>query len=88
MLSGLEILLERMKMYPEEFNVHGKWAEMIEDVRPYLDSTEAEALRVGFGEIMRSNFNEGVLKTLACEPIISPYESMKSLTYKTSARYL
>jgi len=66
MLSGLEILLARMKDYPEEFtNSDGVWRRMIRDVSPYLDKDEMAALEYGTKEIMRDKFNESVLSQLA-----------------------
>ena len=66
MLSGLEILLARMKDYPEEFtNSDGVWRRMIKDILPYLDKDEMVALEYGIKEIMRDKFNESVLSQLA-----------------------
>jgi hypothetical protein len=65
MLSGLEILLERMKEYPLEFAANSKWVQLLDDVVLHLTEDEKRALKVGLIVAGRERFNEMVLKELA-----------------------
>lgn len=65
MLSGLEILLERMKEYPLEFSANSKWVQLLDDVVLHLTEDEKRALKVGLIVAGRERFNEMVLKELA-----------------------
>lgn len=64
MLSGLEIVLERIKEYPEELP---KWADILVDYLQYFTEEEVQAwldIRIQVG---RERFNEKVLKHLSGE---------------------
>jgi hypothetical protein len=86
MLSGLEILLARMKDYPEEFtNPDGVWRRMIKDVLPYLDKDEMVALEYGIKEIMRDKFNESVLSQLAGVGVQQPEQGKSASVIASTA---
>ena len=87
METGTEILLQRMKDYPEEFvfdNSTGtsKWERIIGDARDYLPKEDIEALDAGYKQVRVDLFNERVLKKLAGEEPIS-----ETITYKAKERY-
>ena len=93
MEMGTEILLARMKEYPEEFiNQENKalgyeglrWNRVLRDAREYLPKEDVDALDAGMKRLYIDRFNERVLKTLAGEAV---YESEDTLTYKTQGRY-
>ena len=67
MLTGLEILIARMKDHPDEFLMRRKWDELIEHYGEYFTKDELEAYKAARGEMMRDLFNEAVLKRLAGE---------------------
>ena len=67
MLTGLEILIARMKDHPEEFVKQCKWDTLIEDFRDNFTLDEWEAYKAARNEMMRDLFNEAVLKRLAGE---------------------
>jgi hypothetical protein len=67
MLTGLEILIARMKDHPEEFLMQRKWDELIEHYGEYFTDEELNAYKAARGEMMRDLFNEAVLKRLAGE---------------------
>ena len=78
MLTGLEILLARMKTNPEEFLVEGrvphdgevfggKWVDVIDYAWRVANSDEREAAREARKEFLRDDFNERVFKRLAGE---------------------
>jgi len=67
MLTGLEILIARMKDHPEEFVKQCKWDTLIEDFRDNFTLDEWEAYKAARNEMMRDLFNESVLKRLAGE---------------------
>ena len=84
MQVGTEILLARMKDYPEEFlGIHKgmKWDRILMDARSCLPSDEIAALDAMLKQITVDRFNEDVLKTLAGE------EQPENLKYKASERY-
>ena len=62
MLSGLEIILERIREYPEEWN---KWANLVEDYKEHFTQEEAQAWRSAITQMSRERFNEKVLKHLS-----------------------
>lgn len=66
MLSGLEIVLERIKEYPEEMN---KWSDLLERYIQYFDEEEIRAWRAVQTQMGRERFNEKVLKRLSGEDI-------------------
>ena len=66
MLSGLEIVLERIKEYPEEWN---KWANLVEDYKKHFTQEEAQAWQSAITQMSRERFNEKVLKRLSGEDI-------------------
>jgi len=67
MLTGLEILIARMKDHPDEFLMRRKWDELIEHYGEYFTDEELNAYRAARSEMMRDLFNEAVLKRLAGE---------------------
>jgi len=67
MLTGLEILIARMKDHPEEFVKQFKWDTLIEDFKDNFTLDEWEAYKAARNEMMRDLFNEAVLKRLAGE---------------------
>lgn len=66
MLSGLEIVLERIKEYPEEWN---KWASLVEDYAQHFTKEEVQAWQNAITQMSRERFNEKVLKRLSGEDI-------------------
>jgi hypothetical protein len=93
MEMGTEILLARMKEYPEEFiNQENKalgyeglrWDRVLRDAREHLPKEDVDALDAGLKRLYIDRFNEKVLKTLAGEAV---YESEDTLKYKVSGRY-
>ena len=67
MLTGLEILLERMKTNPEEFVEGGysKWSRVLDAGWAVMTEDEREALQAGMHEAKRDHFNGEVMKVLA-----------------------
>jgi len=66
MLSGLEIVLERIKEYPEELP---KWADLLADYLQYFNEEEVQAWRDMKIQVGRERFNERVLKHLSGEDV-------------------
>ena len=64
MLSGLEIVLERIKEYPEEWN---KWANLVENYKEHFTQEEVKAWQGAITQMSRERFNEKVLKRLSGE---------------------
>lgn len=88
MLTGLEILLDRMKTNPEEFlnergtvpyegeMFGGKWSDLLDYAWRVADKDEREMLETARKEFYRDDFNERVMKRLAGEEVkqeTSPY---------------
>ena len=84
MLTGLEILLERMKTNPEEFlkdnhvpyegeSFGGKWSDLLDYAWRIADKDERNALEAARKEFYRDDFNERVMKRLAGEeaPVVA-----------------
>lgn len=69
MLNGLEILIERMKTHPEEFQREGKWVDMLVNIDKHLTDEERQSLKQGFSDAAREKFNELVLMSIAGENI-------------------
>ena len=79
MLTGLEILIARMKTNPEEFlkedgrvpydgeTFGGKWSDLLDYAWRIADKDERDALDVARKEFYRDDFNERVMKRLAGE---------------------
>jgi hypothetical protein len=67
MLTGVEILLERMKTNPEEFIEGGfsKWSRVIDRAWEVLNEEERTALQDGTRLAKREHFNGEVMKVLA-----------------------
>lgn len=65
MIDGMDILLERMKMYPEEFVESRKWNDIIGKVIDVLDEDELKTLEAAARQAQRDWFKGAVLKTLA-----------------------
>ena len=64
MLSGLEIILERIKEYPEEMS---KWASLVNDYAQHFTQEEVQAWQGAITQVGRERFNEKVLKHLSGE---------------------
>ena len=87
MQVGTEILLARMKEYPDEFfngNLVGRWAGIIDDARMYLPKEDVEALDEGYRQMRVDRFNERVLARLAGE---DKQEAEETVKVKASGRY-
>ena len=93
MLTGLEILLARMKTNPEEFLVEGraphdgeifggKWSDLFDYAWRVGTEDEREAIQEARKEFLRDDFNERVFKRLAGEE--TKQETMK---IKITERY-
>ena len=67
MLTGLEILIARMKDHPDEFLMQRKWDGLINQFAEHLTEEELNAYKDARSEMMRDLFNESVLKRLAGE---------------------
>ena len=67
MLTGVEILLERMKTNPEEFIEGGysKWSRVIDGSWAILSEDERTALQAGMNEAKRDHFNGEVMRVLS-----------------------
>ena len=67
MLTGLEIILERMKTNPEEFVEGGfsKWSRVIDSGWSVMTEEERQALQAGMNEAKRDHFNGEVMRVLA-----------------------
>ena len=67
MLTGVEILLERMKTNPEEFIEGGlsKWSRVINGGWDIFTEEERTAMQAGMNEAKRDHFNGEVMKVLA-----------------------
>lgn len=67
MLTGVEILLERMKTNPEEFIEGGfsKWSRVIDNAWSILTEEEQTALKAGVDNAKREHFNGEVMRVLA-----------------------
>jgi hypothetical protein len=65
MIDGMDILLERMKMYPEEFVESRKWHDIIGRVIDVLEEDELTTLAAAARQAQRDWFKGAVLKTLA-----------------------
>ena len=67
MLTGVEILLERMKTNPEEFIEGGfsKWSRVIDAGWQVLNEEERTALQDGTRLAKREHFNGEVMRVLA-----------------------
>jgi hypothetical protein len=68
-LSAIEILIERTKTHPEEFeegqlNKYSKWGDLINNFSPCMTQEEREALAAAMTEAKRTLFNEAVMKRL------------------------
>lgn len=69
MLTGLDIVIERLKTHPEEFGHDGKWTDMLVNIDKHLTEEERQALKQGFHDAAREKFNELVMKTIAGEGV-------------------
>ena len=65
MIDGMDILLERMKMYPEEFVDGKKWHSVIGRIIDVLEEDELKTLEAAVRQAQRDWFKGAVLKTLA-----------------------
>ena len=84
MQTGTEILLARMKEYPEEFTggLRGsRWMSLIDDAKAYLPGEDVTALADGLRQMRIDRFNERVLARLAGEDKEAPEESKTAEEY-------
>lgn len=65
MIDGMDLVFERMKMYPEEFVESRKWHDIIGKVIDVLDEDELKELTAAARQAQRDWFKGAVLKTLA-----------------------
>lgn len=100
MLTGLDILLSRMKTNPEEFLYGGavpnegevfggNWADLISYAWRVANEEERQALEDARREFYRDDFNERVMKRLAGEEVkqeTSPYVVKQQAQYWTDPR--
>lgn len=87
MLTGLDILIARMKDHPEEFRRDGKWTDLLTAIDKHLTEEEKQALRQGFTDMARDMFNEVVLKTIANEEIHWDDVNSINIDYDTVMSY-
>jgi len=102
MLTGLEILLDRMKTNPEEFlnergtvpyegeMFGGKWSDLLDYAWRVADKDEREMLETARKEFYRDDFNERVMKRLAGEEVkqeTSPYIVKQGGTISSQASH-
>ena len=97
MLTGLDILLARMKTNPEEFLKEeghvpyqgemfgGKWSDLLDYAWRIANEEEREALEVAQKEFYRDDFNERVMKRLAGEEVKQEHP-MQKFRIKTPAQ--
>lgn len=96
MLTGLDILLARMKTNPEEFleevyrapydgeTFGGKWADLLDYAWRVADKDERDALEAARKEFYRDDFNERVMRRLAGEE--APVLAEMDLALRASQR--
>jgi hypothetical protein len=65
MIDGMDLVLERMKMYPEEFVESRKWHDIIGRVIDVLEEDELKTLTAAARQAQRDWFKGAVLRTLA-----------------------
>jgi hypothetical protein len=94
MLTGLDILLARMKTNPEEFLTDGrvpyqgelfggKWSDLLDYAWRVADKDERDALEKAKDEFYRDDFNERVMRRLAGEEQEQKEPSMQKFRIKT-----
>ncbi len=84
MQVGTQILIERMKTNPEEFQ-EGKisrWGKHLSHAREWLPEEDKQALEKAIQQMRVDVFNEGVLKELAGEA-----EREETIRYQAKERY-
>jgi hypothetical protein len=83
MQTGTEILLARMKEYPEEFDNDrpNRWMNIINEGKSFLPKEDVEALDEGYRQMQVDRFNERVLARLAGE------DKSELASFADSARY-
>jgi hypothetical protein len=86
METGTQIILQRMKDFPEEFandgELFGRWERALTGYKDILPREDVEAIDAAYKQMRIDRFNEKVLKALAGE---EPKE--ETIRYKTSGRY-
>ena len=87
MLTGLEILIARMKDHPDEFLMQRKWDELIENFAEHFTEEERTAYKDARMAMMRDLFNESVLKRLAGEEESEPPPNINTTKYSAQGRY-
>jgi hypothetical protein len=86
-LYGIEILLERMKTHPEEFEREGKWTDVLVNIDTHLTEEEREAVKQGFTNMARATFNEVVMKSIAGESVEWEQVNAIAQTYDSVLSY-
>ena len=97
MLTGLEILLDRMKTNPEEFlkddhvpyegeSFGGKWSDLVSYAWRIATEEERQMLEDARREFYRDDFNERVMKRLAGEEVKQEEHPMQKFRIKTPAQ--
>lgn len=69
MLNGIQILVERMRTHPDEFNIDGRWVDFIVGIDKHLTDEERNALKQGYKDMARDHFNGLILKELSGEEV-------------------
>ena len=84
METGTQILIERMKTNPEEFQEGkgSKWGKALSMANEWLPEDDKKALNEAIRNMRLENFNEEVLRTLAGEQ--GPEETLR---YQAKERY-
>ena len=96
MLTGLDILIARMKTNPEEFLIDnrapyegellgGRWNDLINYAGRVANEEERQALEDAIKELHRDDFNERVFKRLAGEEV-KQESPMQKFRIKTPAQ--
>ena len=88
MLEGVQIILERMKTNPEEFDQHGKWGWLVSllctGANKYpLTDEEVSAIKDGLLALNRERFNRRVFNCLLHEPTPETVGEQLNLPYMT-----
>lgn len=83
MLTGIEIIIERMKTHPEEFvGTNGgcskEWYRVFNPVVPYLTDEEKEAVNAALFSAHRDYFNGEVMRVISGEAKVD--ESISTYT--------
>ena len=86
MNKGIEILLERMKSNPEEFEYRidldaDRWTILFRDYESVLEPEDVEAYKSARRKMLQDKFTEAVMKELLDpKPLVNPYLVQPSAT--------